>query len=407
MALPQVSVVVVSRDRPTHLALCLRGLSQLYYHPFEIVLVGDEAAVNVAERMGLTDRIKVVRFEEANISAARNAGISVAAGEIVAFIDDDAVPEPTWLDHLIRPFAVLGADAAGGYVLGRNGISLQWGGRMIDGAAVHTESAVNEPAGALVEAEPGSAVRTEGTNMAFRRDRLVQLGGFDPGFRFYLDDADLNMRLADSGAKTALVPRALVHHGFAASSRRRADRAPTNLSDIGASLTRYLGRHCAHMPPAEALKYHRRLQETRLHAFLIRGLIEPRDVRRLMASFDEGVRQTFRADAPRRFGSDATWTPFNAKRTEPDHRVVADWFWNRDDLSKNATDLVNLGRTVTAFRFSPTALFHKVQYTDQGYWLQTGGLFGRSERTGPLFQRIRFHVRVAKEVKRTHSVRSL
>ena len=196
MALPQVSVVVVSRDRPNSLALCLRGLSQLYYHPFEVVLVGDDTALTVAEELGLTDRIKAVLSTEANVSAARNAGIAAAAGEIIAFIDDDAVPEPTWLHYLIKPFAVLGADAVGGFVIGRNGISLQWGGRTIDGAGFHHDLEVQEPQGELATAAEGSAARTEGTNMAVRRDRLVALDGFDPGFRFYLDDADLNMRLA-------------------------------------------------------------------------------------------------------------------------------------------------------------------------------------------------------------------
>ncbi|MCB2123539.1 MAG: glycosyltransferase, partial [Rhodobacteraceae bacterium] len=57
---------------------------------------------------------------------ARNLGLAAAAGEIVAFIDDDAVPEPRWLARLTAPFADPGIAAAGGFVVGRNGISFQW-----------------------------------------------------------------------------------------------------------------------------------------------------------------------------------------------------------------------------------------------------------------------------------------
>ena len=71
--------------------------------------------------------------------------------------------------------------------------------------------------------------------MAVRRDVLAALGGFDPAYHFYLDETDLNMRLAQAGHATALCPRALVHHGFAASTRRRKDRVPADLFDIGAS----------------------------------------------------------------------------------------------------------------------------------------------------------------------------
>ena len=94
-----VSVVVVSRHRPAALSLCLTALT-LQDHPgFEIVLVADPGSVGVRPDLP----IKRVRFDAANISAARNAGVMAAAGEVVAFIDDDAVAEPTWLSRLTAP----------------------------------------------------------------------------------------------------------------------------------------------------------------------------------------------------------------------------------------------------------------------------------------------------------------
>jgi GT2 family glycosyltransferase len=70
-------------------------------------------------------------------------------------------------------------------------------------------------------AAAGFVVKTEGTNCAFRRDVLAGLGGFDPAFRYFLDETDVNLRLAEAGARTVIVPRALVHHGSAASRSGR------------------------------------------------------------------------------------------------------------------------------------------------------------------------------------------
>ncbi|WP_372887787.1 glycosyltransferase family 2 protein, partial [Shimia sp.] len=127
MSQSPVSVVIVSRGRPQALARCLTGLSQQTHPSFETIVVADPsgcAAVNDGAFSGL---VKLVAFDEANISAARNLGIARAAGELVAFIDDDAVPEPTWLAHLVAPFdSDPEVMAAGGFVRGRNGISFQW-----------------------------------------------------------------------------------------------------------------------------------------------------------------------------------------------------------------------------------------------------------------------------------------
>ncbi|MEP5155405.1 glycosyltransferase family A protein, partial [Planktotalea sp.] len=92
MSTPSVSVIVVSRGRAADLPLCLTGISQLDYPEFEVVLVADKDGMEAARDLSFFEDLKCVAFEEANISAARNLGIAEAAGEIVAFIDDDAVP---------------------------------------------------------------------------------------------------------------------------------------------------------------------------------------------------------------------------------------------------------------------------------------------------------------------------
>ena len=126
MTEPTVSVVIVSRDRPEALARCLRGVAQQHYTNFEVVIVADRAGMAQLWAMPEAIHAKQVRYDEANIAVARNLGIIEASGEVVAFIDDDAVPEPSWLSQLSLPFLSDHVTAAGGYVLGRNGISWQW-----------------------------------------------------------------------------------------------------------------------------------------------------------------------------------------------------------------------------------------------------------------------------------------
>ena len=118
----RVSVVIVSRRRPALLRRCLLGLTQQDLPGFEVVVVADPAGIAAVQGFA----VKTVGFDEPNISAARNLGIAQAGGEVVAFIDDDAVPEPTWLSRLTVPFSDPAVIAATGFVRGRNGVSFQW-----------------------------------------------------------------------------------------------------------------------------------------------------------------------------------------------------------------------------------------------------------------------------------------
>ncbi len=190
MDAPRLSVVVVSAGRPRALVRCLTALSQLRSIRFEVIVVADADGLAVARRLPIADRLTLLPQDVENISVARNAGLAVASGDVVAFIDDDAVPEPDWAEALLRGFDRPEVGAVTGPVLGRNGISLQWGRMAVDrqGRDRWLEG----------QASPDRAevLKLHGTNMAVRREYLTQTGGFDTGFRFYLDETDLALRLA-------------------------------------------------------------------------------------------------------------------------------------------------------------------------------------------------------------------
>jgi len=378
------SLVIVSRGRPEALRRCLTAVRQLDHPDFEVVVVADAAGLWAVADMGLTRLVKTVQLDEPNVSAARNLGIGAAAGEIVAFIDDDAVPEPTWLSRLVAPFPDNRVAAATGFVLGRNGLSFQWQAGWTDALGWRHPLEVEERAITLHESARGAAVRTEGTNMAFRREVLAEMGGFDPSFRFYMDETDLNMRQAEAGQITAVVPLAQVHHGFLAGPHRRADRVPLSLFEIGASLSVFLRKHAPPAAHAMRINAFRGEQQRRLLRHMVSGTIEPRDVGLLMATLEagleDGTRRPLRKLRPIGMPSEP-FRPLPGTGPRPG-RTLAGWVWQSIGMRRLARAMAAEGAIVTVLRLSPTPFRHRVRYHPDGYWEQTGGVFGRSLRDG-------------------------
>ncbi|MCT8331354.1 glycosyltransferase family 2 protein [Albidovulum sediminis] len=389
-----VSVIVVSRHRPTELALCLAGIRRQDHPNFELIVVADPAAAATCP----VDA-KSVLFDEANIAEARNRGLAVAAGDVVAFIDDDAVPEPRWLSRLTAPFADSEVSAAGGFVIGRNGISHQWNASVADRHGRSVPLEVDLAGVSVLQGAPGRAIRTEGTNCAFRRSTLAEVGGFDPTFRFYLDETDLNMRLAERGLKTAIVPRARVHHAYAASDRRRADRTPTDLTEIGASQAVFLRKHAPETEHVGAMGGFRAEQERRIQRLLRSGSIDGEAAARLLETLDRGIAEGMRRPLGRLAplpGTAPDFLPLPAGNGRV--HVSAGWTWQSKALSQ-AARARGESETAVVLLFSPTARYHRLRFTGT-HWEQRGGLFGKSDRSDPLFRFWRRKWRFNREVKR-------
>jgi GT2 family glycosyltransferase len=401
MIQPPVSVVVVSRDRPAALLRCLTGLGQLQYPDFEIVVVADPKGEQAVARSAFAGLIKLVGFDRANISEARNLGISHAAGDIVAFIDDDAVPEPSWLTQLVAPAERPHVAAMGGYVRARNGISYQWMARSVDTRGNSLPLDMNPKRATILTPKGRSATKTEGTNMAVRRDVLVDLEGFDPGFAFYLDETDLNLRLSRAGHATAIVPMAEVHHGFEVSPRRRSDRVPSDLYDIGSSWAVFQRKYLAEADRPIHWRAIRESERRRAVEHMLAGRLEPRGVRHLLRRLDLGYGQGL---ARQRGGGQVTRSPVSAFRAFPAasriSTVLSGRIWQRARLRAEAAERVAAGEIVTLILLSPTALYHSVRFDPAGFWEQRGGLFGKSLRDDPVFRVTTFKSRVHREVQR-------
>lgn len=367
----------------------------------ELVVVADPAGIAAALESGVGP-LKTVGFDDANIAAARNLGIAVAAGAVVAFIDDDAVPEPNWLSRLVSPFANPEVAAAGGFVRGRTGISFQWQARVVDRTGGTQSLKVDPVTPSLHRGTQDRAIKTEGTNMAVRREVLLALGGFDAGFRFYLDETDLNLRLAAAGHVTAIVPLAQVHHGFAASPRRSADRVPLDLSDIGASTALFLRKHADPRHHAGALAALRAEQAARLD----RLRLAASDIVPLMAGLERGIARGQTSLPTTLPAIPPPFLPLIGTGPKP-WVLLTGWRHQGPRLRQQAVAETAAGKLALVLLFSLTARPHRLQFHPEGYWEQSGGLFGRSDRSGPKARWFTRKARVQAECARLAALRNL
>jgi hypothetical protein len=235
--------------------------------------------------------------------------------------------------------------------------------------------------------------------MAFSANLLRELNGFDPAFRFYLDETDLDLRIAKAGLPVAFVPGAIVHHGFAASRWRRRDRVPRTLFDLGASLAVFLRKHAPGGATDVALTQEGAHQRTRLIGHMVAGRLEPGEISRLLSSLKDGWDEGL----TRGFGGMARMeqVPASTSRMTPPATkaplVLSGRPADRDRLMAQALAETARGGRATVQIFSRTALYHRRWFASDGVWRQEGGLFGRSRRDDPLFRRWRLVERSERE----------
>lgn len=101
--LPSATVVVCTRNRPEHLVACLAALKRQTCARFDILVVENGAVTGVYD-ICTRNGVGYLHEPVPGLSRARNAGTRAARGEIVAFIDDDAIPGADWLENLMAAF---------------------------------------------------------------------------------------------------------------------------------------------------------------------------------------------------------------------------------------------------------------------------------------------------------------
>jgi glycogen synthase len=224
---PTVSVVVNTNGRLTALGHLFDGLRHLDYPNFEVCVVCGPTPDGTRELVAsYGDALKSADCPELNLSQSRNIGIACAAGDIVAFIDDDAIPEPEWLTQLVAPFEDDAVGAAGGFVYDHTGCTYQHTFGVCDRLG-NARLGLQEPTPEYNYPFSTWFPHAMGTNTAFRRTKLIAIGGFDEEYEYYLDESDVCCRLNDLGEKISQLDNAFVYHKFLPSHMRGADMVPT------------------------------------------------------------------------------------------------------------------------------------------------------------------------------------
>jgi GT2 family glycosyltransferase len=198
---PRVSVVICAYNAADTLEDNLRSIDQLTYPDYEVILVNDGSKDRTSEIGRAHPRVRVVDTPNQGLSAARNVGLAEATGDIVAYTDADTRVDRDWLTFLVQPFVNSDVVGSGG---------------------PNVVPADDPPIAQCIARAPGGpthvllddriAEHVPGCNMAFRRDALLAIGGFNAVYLRAGDDVDVCWRLQARGWKIGFASAALVWH---------------------------------------------------------------------------------------------------------------------------------------------------------------------------------------------------
>lgn len=228
---PAVSVIVCSHDGARTIGACLEALQrQTIRHRAQVIVVDDGSADRTAD-VARSHGVDIAMHEHnQGLSAARNTGLAMATAPVVAFTDDDCIPDPRWLEALAAAHEDPRAIAVGGPVeiartrtlvhryladhppLAPLELELEEHASLPARFAIYLKSMwlPSRPShGRAVYSFPGA-------NMSFKRSALVAVGGFNPELRFGSDDEYICDRIRDRFPTSVLWfdPGAVVRHDY-------------------------------------------------------------------------------------------------------------------------------------------------------------------------------------------------
>ncbi len=253
--LPRLTVAICTRDRTEDLRRCLSAVACQDYPNLEILVVDNAPGSPATRRLvdGEFPQVRYLREDRPGLDWARNRAIVEATGEILAYVDDDTIPDRGWARVLGATFAEEpDAAAVTGLVVPweletpaqwlfelRGGFGKGFRRRWFRGVL---------PPRRLPWHALGTGNCGTGANMAFRRDVLRALGGFDPALDAGTStrgagDLDLFFRVLKSGGDLLYEPAALVRHRH----RREMAELERQIRDNG-SVFAYIRRNLRAFP---------------------------------------------------------------------------------------------------------------------------------------------------------------
>jgi GT2 family glycosyltransferase len=202
MMKPSASIIIPTYNGARRIANGLESLRrQTEGRGVEIIVVDDGSSDNIADAVAPYPMVRLISQANSGPAAARNRGAREASGDLIVFTDDDCEPAPGWFDAMLKPFEdpdVVGVKGAyrtrqkpviARFVQAEYEDRYRLMARLVDIDFIDTYSA------------------------AFRRDRFLEMGGYDTDFPVACaEDIELSYRMSAKSWKMRFAPRAIVYH---------------------------------------------------------------------------------------------------------------------------------------------------------------------------------------------------
>lgn len=203
--LPRVSVVVCTYNGSATIAETCRRMTELTYPDYELLVIDDGSTDGTAALLDELEahypRMRVVHKPNGGLSDARNVGLREAGGQVVAYIDDDAFPDPDWLTYAVH------------HLLTTNHVGVGGPNLPVPEDCDTATCVAHSPGGPNhVLITDRVAEHIPGCNMVFWKGALESVAGFDTQFRIAGDDVDLCWRLQEKDGLIGFHPTAMVWH---------------------------------------------------------------------------------------------------------------------------------------------------------------------------------------------------
>jgi GT2 family glycosyltransferase len=227
MSAPEVSVIIVTWNGRQHLDACLDAVAAQQNVRVETVLVDNASADGTVQHVrSRHPSVRIVALpSNRGFAGGNNAGVAEARAPLVAFLNNDTIAEPGWLQALVG-----GLDEAGGFALATSRIVYMHDPQIIDSAGdgfLRAGGAFKRLHGmpSAHAGEPSEVFGACGAACLMPKSVFTELGGFDEDFFASHEDVDLSYRARLRGYRVRYVPEAIVRHQGSATLGRQSARA--------------------------------------------------------------------------------------------------------------------------------------------------------------------------------------
>ena len=230
---PLISVVVCTYNGVSKIKKCLDALNNqsLDKEKYEVVVVNDGSTDDTAKILKKYKFKIVTNNPNQGLAQSRNNGAYIASGDILAFTDDDCIPNTKWLENILIKYKNKKVDAVGGKIIPYKTDSTLLKFYAENNPLAHLTFKFDESSGVFytiseyikrsfsLRSLPNKSVPLRmivGANMSMRRNIFELVGGFDPTIKFGGEEEDLWKRLLQINPVATLLyePKAIIKHDY-------------------------------------------------------------------------------------------------------------------------------------------------------------------------------------------------